>query len=98
MRIDDAFTKGPGAVGPKTGAEAVDKVNGESASVVKAAKPKPADRAATVDVSDQARALAAKSAEPVDQAKVARLRAALADGTFKVDAGAIAKKLLGDEG
>ena len=50
--------------------------------------------AAEVSISPEARALVAGAAPPVDHAKVDGLRAKLADGTFKVDAHAIAAKLV----
>ena len=46
-------------------------------------------------VSAKARALAAES--QVDEAKVARLKEAMENGSFKVDARAIAHKLVGED-
>ena len=53
------------------------------------------DDSTKVDVSPAAKALEEKAA--ASSTKVERLRAAIADGSFKVDADAIAKKLMGEE-
>lgn len=51
-----------------------------------------------VTVSDSARSLgvSGKSDSDIDMAKVRAMREAIANGTFKVNAGAVADKLLGD--
>jgi negative regulator of flagellin synthesis FlgM len=57
----------------------------------------PAAQDATVTVSAAAQSLSASAAgsgSGIDQTKVAAMKAAIADGSFKVDAGAIADKLL----
>ena len=51
--------------------------------------------AGRVEVSEQAKALEAKSAG--DSAKIERLKSAISDGSFKVDAGKIASKLVGED-
>lgn len=53
-----------------------------------------------VTVSSSARSLdeTAKSSADVDMAKVQAMRAAIAAGTFRVNAGTIADRLLGDAG
>ncbi|MEO8877786.1 MAG: flagellar biosynthesis anti-sigma factor FlgM [Polyangiaceae bacterium] len=51
--------------------------------------------AGRVQVSDEAKALEAKSSG--DSAKIERLKASIADGSFKVDAKQIASKLVGDD-
>lgn len=53
-----------------------------------------------VTVSDTARSLdvKAKTQGDVDVAKVRAMREAIANGTFRVDAGAVADKLLADAG
>ena len=54
--------------------------------------------AAKVAVSPRARQLAeARAPEVADGAKVERLRASIASGEFKVDADAVAEKMLGEE-
>ena len=47
-----------------------------------------------VTVSDEAKQLAAKSASDAETEKVGRLRAAIQDGSFKVDTHAIAKRIV----
>jgi negative regulator of flagellin synthesis FlgM len=47
-----------------------------------------------VTLSSEAQKLAAKSAEDAETAKVGKLRAAIKDGSFKVDPQAIAKRLV----
>lgn len=78
------------------------------AALAAATSPVKADRAAVrpedtasatagvpVTVSAAARSLEVSSAgSGIDEAKVAAVRAAIADGTFTVDAGAIADKML----
>jgi negative regulator of flagellin synthesis FlgM len=51
--------------------------------------------AGRVEVSEQAKALEAKSAG--DSAKIERLKSAISDGSFKVDASKIASKLVGED-
>jgi negative regulator of flagellin synthesis FlgM len=51
--------------------------------------------AGRVEVSDAAKALEAKSAG--DSEKIERLKSAISDGSFKVDAGKIASKLTGED-
>ena len=59
----------------------------------KAAAPAPAAESAKVDLSTQA-ALRASGDGSFDQAKVDRIAQAIRDGTFQVNAGAIADKLI----
>jgi len=54
-------------------------------------------QAARVSISSEARALASEASD-VDQAKVERLRAALANGTLSFDSSAIAEKLIDQAG
>lgn len=58
-----------------------------------AAAPAPAAESAKVDLSTQA-ALRASGDGSFDQAKVDRIAQAIRDGTFQVNAGAIADKLI----
>ena len=51
--------------------------------------------AGRVEVSDQAKALEAKASGDSD--KIDRLKASIADGSFKVDASKIASKLTGED-
>ena len=51
--------------------------------------------AGRVQVSDEAKALEAKSSG--DTAKIDRLKASIADGSFKVDAKKIASKIAGED-
>jgi len=50
--------------------------------------------AASVTISEEARALVAGAAAPVDRAKVDSLRASIADGTYQVDSKMIAERML----
>ncbi len=47
-----------------------------------------------VTISEEARAMIAGATPPVDRAKVDALRTKIADGTFQVDAKAVAERLL----
>jgi flagellar biosynthesis anti-sigma factor FlgM len=49
-----------------------------------------------LQVSDKARELALSAQK--DEARIEKLRQSIADGTFKVDAHAIAAKIVGDDG
>jgi len=53
----------------------------------------PTQAPVTVTVSEKARELSSQTAETSD-AKVARIQQALTDGSFKVDAAAIAKRIV----
>lgn len=67
-------------------------------SVKRAAPAREESPAAKVAVSSRARQLAeARSPEVTDGAKVERLRASVANGEFRVDAEAVADKMLSEE-
>ena len=94
MRIHDAYTKldratrtdGPGAAGkPGTGAGRTEDAGAQGATAP----------ATSVSVSARAHELA-KAATP-SAGRVAELRDQIKRGDFKVDAQAIAKKLIGDD-
>jgi negative regulator of flagellin synthesis FlgM len=90
MKITDAYGKyqitTPATSGVTGGAGA--KSVGSSKS---SAQTQPQKDAGRVEVSDRAKALEAKASG--DAAKVERLKSAISDGTFKVDANKIAAKL-----
>jgi negative regulator of flagellin synthesis FlgM len=94
MKITDAYGKfqvqTPSATGVNgsTAAKGV----GSSKSSGQAHNAKDGGR---VEVSDQAKALEAKASG--DAAKVERLKSAISDGSFKIDAEKIASKLTGDD-
>jgi flagellar biosynthesis anti-sigma factor FlgM len=94
MKITDAYGKyqiqspATSGVTGTAGAKGV----GSSKSSGQAHAPKDAGR---VEVSEQAKALEAKSSG--DTAKIERLKSAISDGTFKVDANKIASKLTGED-
>ena len=91
MKITDAYGKfqvtTPAASGI-SGAKGV----GSKAGATQTHNPKDSGR---VEVSDEAKALEAKASG--DTAKIDRLKSAIADGSFKVDANKIASKLVGDD-
>ncbi len=93
MKIRDAYS-------PVSSAQTA-KVTGENAAVRSDGKTKPVraeghSDSVKVSVSDEARALHAK--DQVDEAKVARLKESISNGTFKIDSQAIADKIVGSEG
>lgn len=93
MRINDAQSRSWTVEGVGRSAEAERVAGAEAAQTGAAVK---------VSLSERARALAAQgspavSGEAFDAAKVERLRAEIANGSFSVDPGAIARKML-DEG
>lgn len=91
MKITDAysqFSPSTQATSAAQGAKPVGKQGGAKGHHHK-------DDSAKVDVSDAAKALEAQSS--ASSAKVERLRAAIKDGSFQVDAGKIAQKLMGEE-
>jgi flagellar biosynthesis anti-sigma factor FlgM len=84
-RIVDAYTK-TSVVGATSPAREVE----HSAP---AAAPSHTD-AAHVSISEEARALMAGASAPVDHSKIEGLKAKIAEGTFKVDARAVAASIV----
>ena len=87
MRINDAYTRGV-AHTPQTAPKA------PPAQPRAADAPAEPDGGVRVQLSAESRALALQSGGDVDTARVERLKAAIASGSFQVDAAAIADKLL----
>ncbi len=90
MKITDAYSQftPTQATSAAQGAKPVGKHGGAGVHHKK-------DDSTKVDVSEAAKALEEKSA--ASATKVERLRAALTDGSFKVDAEKIASKLMGED-
>jgi flagellar biosynthesis anti-sigma factor FlgM len=65
----------------------------ESQGAAPAAAPSHAD-AAEVSISDEARALMAGVSAPVDHHKIDAIKAKIAEGTFKVDPHAVARRIV----
>jgi negative regulator of flagellin synthesis FlgM len=94
MKITDAYGKfqvSTPATAGTTGASTTKGVGSKTGS----APAHPHKDAGRVEVSDTAKALEAKSAG--DSAKIERLKAAISDGSFKVDAQKIASKLTSED-
>lgn len=94
MKITDAYGKfqvSTPATAGTTGASATKGVGSKTGSAP-AHHQKDAGR---VEVSDQAKALEAQSSG--DSAKIDRLKSAISDGSFKIDASKIASKLTGED-
>ena len=94
--INDAALAAPaaGATGPAGAAASRTERNALSGTAV---QPSAAGVSGTVTVSAAARSLEVASTSAgsgIDEAKVAAVRAAISAGTFRVDSGAIADKLL----
>ncbi len=90
MRIQNAYTTIPDEVTAAAARKAAPHgAHGEDAPGGAAAGD-----AVTVNLSARAQELAAKPGQGVDDAKVARLKAAVKDGTLNVDPDAIAAKLV----
>lgn len=86
MKIDDASNKLPNlpAAVPATGRTAVGKTDEWA----------PSGNADRVCLSGTLQSLSASADAPIDAGKVETLRAAIADGSFRVDAGRIADGLI----
>ena len=84
-RIVDAYMK-TSVVGPTSAAR-------ESQGTASTAAASPSD-AAEVSISEEARALMAGASAPVDHSKIESLKTRIAEGTFKVDAHAVAARLV----
>jgi negative regulator of flagellin synthesis FlgM len=84
-RIVDAYMK-TSVVGPTSPAR-------ESQGTASTAAASPSD-AAEVSISEEARALMAGASAPVDHSKIESLKTQIAEGTFKVDAHAVAARLV----
>ena len=98
MRIHDAYTKlvrPQDAAGTAAG-RGPEAAGGSAAGRAAPEDAPPAAGAATrVSVSGRAQTLAAEHAP--SSAKVAALREEIGNGTFRIDAGAIAARLIGDD-
>lgn len=93
MRITDAYSKvaeQPTTTGTTKVAEGQTAPSKEAGA---AAKHEPVK----VSVSDEARKLSAKADASFDAEKVNRLKNAIEQGTFKIDAGKIASKIVGPD-
>lgn len=95
MQIRNYPPNGPTEVGTKVDGPSTRRVDqgghGPDAPAVPASSP-----TLKVAVSDEAKRLAA-SASTLDEAKVARLREAVAKGTLQIDSHAIARKIVGED-
>jgi flagellar biosynthesis anti-sigma factor FlgM len=92
MRIADAYSKlAPQAAGAGRTTNAA-KVGDRS--TVASRRGAESQDGVKVTVSAEARELAARAQNGVDHAKVERLRSAVEGGTYKVDAGAIAARMV----
>jgi negative regulator of flagellin synthesis FlgM len=69
---------------------------GDASSTQARAKTSPASVASSVDVARQLLDAGKSAISKVDQAEVDSLKAAVASGTYKVEAEALADRLLGD--
>jgi len=98
MRIHDAYTKldrPRDAAGTAAGRGPEAAGQGAAGRAASDVAPPAAGDATRVSVSSRAQELA--SAHGPASAKVAALREKIADGTFRIDAGAIAARLIGDD-
>jgi negative regulator of flagellin synthesis FlgM len=91
MKITDAYGKFQVST-PATSGTSGAKGVGPKAGAAQTHNPKDSGR---VEVSEQAKALEAKASG--DSAKIDRLKSAISDGSFKVDAKTIASKLVGED-
>jgi negative regulator of flagellin synthesis FlgM len=93
MKIGHPADKLPPATGPGTAAAAAEAA--KPAAAAQAGQPSPADPSAKVELSSTATGLltGGTSAE-FDADKVARMADAIANGSFKINADAIADKLI----
>lgn len=74
------------------------KQNGTASEVVQHSRAQAAGVPVTVSSSARSLDVNAKSSSDVDMAKVLAMRAAIADGSFSINPGAIADRLLADAG
>lgn len=72
----------------------LDPVAAKAAGAAKAAKPEAAAQAPRAELSELATAARDAASAPVDAARVAELRAAIANGSYKVDPEQIASKMV----
>lgn len=91
MRIIDTYSRfsGPAVDTAKQGAAATPKTTADDTTPAA-----PAAAGDAVTVSTKAMELAQKAAAHAETAKVQHLRSAIADGTFKIDREAIAKRIV----
>jgi flagellar biosynthesis anti-sigma factor FlgM len=95
MRINDTYRQlqGPATSGVKSSAtDKADKGNGEGAAAVAGS----GHESVKVTISTKARQLASTQPADFDAAKVERLKAAVENGSFKVDPHAVAKGIADD--
>jgi negative regulator of flagellin synthesis FlgM len=91
MKVGQSNTQGLGTPGSVRGAAEVAEV---AKTGTRAAGAGEAGAGSTVQISSAARALLEGGEAGFDAAKVQRVRDAIANGTYQIDAGAIADKLI----